>query len=526
MAFASVGWLLDHQIILDDSFYYFVVARNATSNAGFSFDRLTDTNGFHPLWMLLNLPFFALIKDPYLVINAILLFSAILAVSSVYLLLLVLDSLRINRQICYFICFFYGLSPVFYLSSAGTMNGLETPVNVNAIFLFLLVYLKIIREKKITRGYGLLLGLFSGLLFLARTDNALLLVFTWAGLFIYCTSKVSVLKNLSLAGITAFMVILPWLIWTLVKFGSLIQISGLSVAYMTRDTYSRAGWGFIQYSIQYLSNLAIGLARLTGVNVRPELSLSLILLILLVSGAVAWVGRVFLRDKSSTAKTELLYRLNLLVIPLGFCLIFVLVHTIRAVRLKSWYYSSILPILFVVLAIILNYYWETRTYYWKNRQKEVRFLLVLYSITIISFLSWVPFAASNPKIFDSATYNLAPTLKQNLPEGSRIGAFNAGILSYFSSGVQIVNLDGLVNNAVYPYLTTRSLSTYIKEQGIDYIVDFRSFLKYYSPFWDSAGNQIENKLKIIKVDYTYPGEELLLGQLTVLSEGSTAWQAR
>jgi len=165
VAFASVGWLLDHQIILDDSFYYFVVARNATSNAGFSFDRLTDTNGFHPLWMLLNLPFFALIKDPYLVINAILLFSAILAVSSVYLLLLVLDSLRINRQICYFICFFYGLSPVFYLSSAGTMNGLETPVNVNAIFLFLLVYLKIIREKKITRGYGLLLGLFSGLLF-------------------------------------------------------------------------------------------------------------------------------------------------------------------------------------------------------------------------------------------------------------------------------------------------------------------------------------------------------------------------
>ncbi len=43
----------------DDAYYYFIVARNAAEGHGFTFDLINRTNGFHPLWLFVNIPFFA-----------------------------------------------------------------------------------------------------------------------------------------------------------------------------------------------------------------------------------------------------------------------------------------------------------------------------------------------------------------------------------------------------------------------------------------------------------------------------------
>jgi hypothetical protein len=45
----------------DDAYYYFQIARNIVSGNGVTFDGLHPTNGFHPLWLLLLLPVFALV---------------------------------------------------------------------------------------------------------------------------------------------------------------------------------------------------------------------------------------------------------------------------------------------------------------------------------------------------------------------------------------------------------------------------------------------------------------------------------
>jgi len=49
--------------ISDDAYYYFNTARNVGLGLGMSFDGITKTNGFHPLYMLLCIPIFTFFSN-------------------------------------------------------------------------------------------------------------------------------------------------------------------------------------------------------------------------------------------------------------------------------------------------------------------------------------------------------------------------------------------------------------------------------------------------------------------------------
>src|SRR5512141_3247058 len=46
----------------DDAYYYFKVAQNISEGHGSTFDGINRTNGYHPLWMLVCVPLFALAR--------------------------------------------------------------------------------------------------------------------------------------------------------------------------------------------------------------------------------------------------------------------------------------------------------------------------------------------------------------------------------------------------------------------------------------------------------------------------------
>ena len=72
----------------DDSFYYFQVARNTAEGYFSSFDGgSTRTNGYHPLWMFLLVPFF-LAFDAESALFAIKFFETLLLASSIALVVL------------------------------------------------------------------------------------------------------------------------------------------------------------------------------------------------------------------------------------------------------------------------------------------------------------------------------------------------------------------------------------------------------------------------------------------------------
>jgi hypothetical protein len=69
----------------DDAYYYFKIARNIVETGRLTFDGKSITNGFHPLWLILLIPFFIVWDDPILVLRPIGTFSVILAALTGYL---------------------------------------------------------------------------------------------------------------------------------------------------------------------------------------------------------------------------------------------------------------------------------------------------------------------------------------------------------------------------------------------------------------------------------------------------------
>ncbi|MCL4531387.1 MAG: hypothetical protein M1282_18540 [Chloroflexi bacterium] len=61
-AFANGYDMANNWFIRDDAYYYFKVAQNVGLGRGITFDGIHPTNGFHPLWLLVCIPIFALAR--------------------------------------------------------------------------------------------------------------------------------------------------------------------------------------------------------------------------------------------------------------------------------------------------------------------------------------------------------------------------------------------------------------------------------------------------------------------------------
>jgi hypothetical protein len=64
-----VGWIVFGTPLAflrpaDDAYYYFDVASHLVHGRGLSTDGIHTTNGFHPLWMVMLLPFAAIFDAP------------------------------------------------------------------------------------------------------------------------------------------------------------------------------------------------------------------------------------------------------------------------------------------------------------------------------------------------------------------------------------------------------------------------------------------------------------------------------
>ena len=61
-AFSDAYNLPNRWFIRDDAYYYYKVAQNISEGHGSTFDGIHPTNGYHPLWLLICIPIFALAR--------------------------------------------------------------------------------------------------------------------------------------------------------------------------------------------------------------------------------------------------------------------------------------------------------------------------------------------------------------------------------------------------------------------------------------------------------------------------------
>ncbi|MCD4752411.1 MAG: hypothetical protein K8R40_05015 [Anaerolineaceae bacterium] len=189
---------------IDDAFYYFQVAKNATIGLGLSFDGIARGNGYHPLWMLVCLPVFSLSKiDLWLPLRILVIIQSLFHAAT-GLIIYKLLSKYISHPISLLLETFWLFSKTIFLRSGSI--GLETGINMFFISLFL-YYLsdwdqKLISNHQKRYSYYLCLGLLASFTLMARLDNIFLLCFTglWVGLKDSGIDRKLVLADLFIAG--------------------------------------------------------------------------------------------------------------------------------------------------------------------------------------------------------------------------------------------------------------------------------------------------------------------------------------
>jgi hypothetical protein len=120
----------------DDAYYYFKVAQNISEGHGSTFDGINRTNGYHPLWMLVCIPIFALARfDLILPLRVLLLVMSGLSVVTAILLYRLIGRIfvpAIGALAAVFWVFSYDVLAILY------QQGLES--GIAAFFIVLLVY--------------------------------------------------------------------------------------------------------------------------------------------------------------------------------------------------------------------------------------------------------------------------------------------------------------------------------------------------------------------------------------------------
>jgi hypothetical protein len=211
----------------DDAFYYFTIARNVVAGNGLTFDGITTTNGWHPLWMLFLLPIFCFFPDDLETpIRAALGLNAILAVATVAWLHRI-----VNRRVAPgFGLLAVGLAILPHCATAMT-NGLETGLLLFALIALLSFCYRLDADTStVSPAVSLGFGVFIGMVTLCRLDAAFLLP---ASLILLGAAALRRRTHWRRTVVRAIVEILGFAIpfgvfaaWNVSRFGEIMPISG------------------------------------------------------------------------------------------------------------------------------------------------------------------------------------------------------------------------------------------------------------------------------------------------------------
>ena len=478
----------------DDAFYYFGIARNIATGHNVTFDGEHLTNGFHPLWAALLTPFYLVTDSSELPIHLGLSMSAVFDVGTILLIFLIVRALTEDEWSALLSSFVYAVHPYFVVQA---VNGLETGVSVFMVAIITWLFVRLaLRQTPPSGCEYVVLGIAGGCAVLARTDTILILIPVVLYLMIRARGP-GLGAGVVVAG-SGLLVVLPWLIWSLVSFGTVIQVSGIAVPDVERQVFLAAnGDSFITQLEQAwdVTHTAL-LVDLPNLYLVPN-SASRVPLLATGGALLCFMLVAPLSPRRSTFRA-----LAVLALPLAGVLAALLFHSAIRWHLRPWYFGPMGLFGTIALGITLAYVAavvrNTRFAGLLSRLKPVgsteeintplaisqpvdmslsRSSMVagVYLLAFVAILSVL--AVRTNQWIDPLPHRVnqleaAEWLEANTSEGARIGSFNAGIVGYFSERT-VINLDGAVNNKAYEARRERLLLGYICDEKIEYLVDLK-----------------------------------------------------
>ncbi|HSL27633.1 MAG TPA: hypothetical protein VK900_00425 [Anaerolineales bacterium] len=146
--------------------------------------------------------------------------------------------------------------------------------------------------------------------------------------------------------------------------------------------------------------------------------------------------------------------------------------------IQHWYTGNLTWPLFILLT-------AGARYIDRRILKEHQFTAIWLSVFLLTSLglqipSLYPLSAQTAPWPHQQVMLQASRYLSQYPLDGYIGSWNSGVAGYYSEGTDIINIDGLVNNDIYPYAITNTLPTYLRAKEIHYILDFENM--FHPPF--------------------------------------------
>jgi len=499
--FALTPWqtLITLNLWLDDSFYYFQISKTWLNTGELSFDGITRTNGFQPLYLILVTPLVALFDNTTSLINAVHIIGLLIGVGSFYFVYKITAVLT-DKLVAAMVVMIFATSPYFLIHS---MNGMETGTTIFCGLMF--IYSIFARPFKKDLANNLLIGSSAGLMVLARIDQVILILSVVLAFYIL-DAKMSETKRFSLKQvfIPFFIITLPWYGYTLIKTGALLPQSGEASRYCA---HAVGPSGFSPDWQALLTNF--------GLNEISTTSQFYILVILkqIIIFVMDFAASIFIRADLSMGSfsdpfrsvffSEVLrssYKFILFLIACVSLLVLGVSQINKLTNPKTKIFVGATVIYFVLQFIGYTFYAPVHWYFPRylasvQLMMIISFLIVIFSCPLRSsrifcYLLVFLIVCVNLKLI-SPVFNLykkpvaiggfyaeARGLNKFIPANSRVGAFQAGILSWFGNS-HIINLDGKANSLALKAIADNRLGEYILRERIEYIYDWPTLILAY-----------------------------------------------
>jgi len=453
-------------VTADDMYYYLEIARNLAQGRGATFDGVTPTNGWHPLWMTILVGLNVISGGASDLTVHLALSVVVLATAATGLLLWKLVDRAVGPWGALVATALWMFHP---WTGAISLSGVEAPLATLA----LVTSLYLSRDANSNRG-AWLLGFAMGLACLARTDSVLLCAVlglaTYGAALVRSPGATSKLMARCVAAGT--ITLAPWWIWNLLNFGRISQDSARAIMMMNRGDW------FQTHSLSELWPLVPGklMVWFDGLGRVAGLPGWLIVVFALVAIAAA----VVLARRGSDPLLPVVIGTSLLAIGAFYSLVFW--------YQQKWYMLSSLMLLACLAGLAAGPLLSSL----RRRMPKVPDLALGGLVLVLLAALCLPASSRLSKrgVYPwQRIYHLIATNLDQLPPGSKVGAFNSGIYGYFGAPT-VVNLDGGVNGEVLEAMKAGRLLAYVRAEGITHIVDheyvFVNFGRYAEPDWTQS----------------------------------------
>jgi hypothetical protein len=426
----SLTWFVS-MFVADDFFYYANTAFQIAHGHGSTFDGgITHHNGYHPLFLWLLVPGYALGLSK----SAMIIFGMVILIVA-WLVVIVL-AYHLGRSLG---ATWGALTAPAILAlniefAKVSLSGFETALAA----LFVLAVLLACQQRR----SGWVIGGLLGLAGLARLDNAFLVL---PVTIILATERRW--RDLLISGAVAAVIVAPWCIWSWLVFGSPLPLSGVVKSWhggiaglwegplvFARESFYR----LIGYSWRRLpADLALAAGAMA------------VLTALRRGWSQAWLAIFAIATPAAFAVltgAHLLPQFNRYCVP-AFCVLAVLLFA-RPARLA--------PVILLLVVVSVA---------WGDRQ----------------FLAW---SLRTPPLqnYVGCCQREAPDIIAAIAgPDDLVGSFDSGSLGYFCDR-PIVNLDGLANSDIAPLLSApaggtwrRRYRSYFQDKGITILVGGSAF---------------------------------------------------